>query len=465
MPRTHVSWLPVIENATRPRYKAIVEALELAIRSKQLYPGQQLPTQRALARALRVSVQTVSKAYVEAQRRGLTTGAVGRGTFVQYARINQSESLAHNRGTNVLDFANLAPVVSDLHLSALKQALINLAKDPACLLERPSAQELALHRQAGVAWLERNGIDVIAEEVIITNGAAHGVWMTMASTVGIGDVVATEALAAPSIIINASRLKLRLRGIELDEEGIIPEALEEAHRREPFKLLCITPCYNNPTVSLMKEPRRAKIADIARRYGMLILEHDVFGPLIPRRPKPIWHFAPERTFYVSSLSSTLMSSLRAGYMVGPATTISRILSHLPVTESMGNTWAAEVAARWIFDGTADLMIDWQRKKLEMRNNMVAKILNHSDVASHLHAMHIWLHLPEQWRSRHFVEQARSRGLLVASPESFIVGRAAEPHAVRIALGDTNREDHQFAQGIQLISTLLHEPPGPISALY
>ena len=110
---------------------------------------------------------------------------------------------------------------------------------------------------------------VDVENVIVTNGAAHGIWTAMASIVEPGDVVATEALVDTSIITNASILKVRLRGIPLDEQGIIPEALEEAHRRDPIKLLCVTPCYSNPTVSLMGEERRSQIAEIARKHDML----------------------------------------------------------------------------------------------------------------------------------------------------------------------------------------------------
>src|SRR5436190_1392193 len=120
-------WIPDIKKADGPRYQAIVDALEKAIQAKQVFPGQQLPTQR--------------------------------------------------------------------------------------VLEYRPTQGIAPHRQAGVSWLERNGVGVDAENVIVTNGAAHGIWTAMASIVEPGDVVATEALVDTSIITNASILKLRLRGI------------------------------------------------------------------------------------------------------------------------------------------------------------------------------------------------------------------------------------------------------------
>jgi DNA-binding transcriptional MocR family regulator len=461
-------WIPDISGSFGPRYKAIVEALEEAIQSKQLQPGQRLPTQRELAYKLGLSVQTVSRAYAEAERRGLTSGEIGRGTFVQYLKPEQGANfIADSQQANYLDFSNIMPVVSDTHVEALKQAMIESAKDSALarMLEYRPTQGTAPHRQAGAQWLQRNGVAVDPENVIITNGAAHGIWTAMASLAEPGEVVCSEELVDSSIITNASILKTRLRGLALDAEGIIPESLEEACEREPVKLLCVTPCFNDPTASLMGEARREKIAELARRYDVAIIEDDVFGPLIPNRPKPLWCFAPERTYYVTSFSKAVMSALRTGYLTGPSHMMPRLVSRLRTTGWMANTWTAEVATRWLYDGTAERLIAWQRKTLKARHEMLGQILAAYECASHPNAMHAWLTLPEQWRSRHFVEQARSRGLLVTPPDPFIVGRTAEPHAVRLALGDTNRDDADFARGLRRIAALLQEDPEPFGVHY
>ena len=459
-------WMPDIEDRSGPRYKAIVDAIERAIDEKRLHPGQRLPTQREMAYQLGLSVQTVSRAYEEAERRGLTAGEIGRGTFVQYRKPEQGDGFITDREqANLLDYSNIMPVVSDLHIQVLKAAMAECARDSAIermMAYRPS-QGIAEHRQAGVAWLEQ--MDVAADEgdVVVTNGTAHGIWIAMSSLLEPGDVVATEALVDSSVITGASMLKTKLLGLAMDEEGILPEAFAEACRQEPVKLLCVTPVFNNPTASLMSEDRCREIAAVARRYDVAIVEDDVFGPLPPKRAKPIWCFAPERTYYVTSFTKSLMPSLRTGYLTGPGEMMPRLISRVRTTGWMSNTWTAEVAARWLHDGTAARLIDWQRKKLKERHKMLTRALGDFELTAHPSAMHAWLTLPEQWRSRQFVEQARARGLLVTPPDPFIVGRAAEPHAVRLALGDTNHEDRAFAQGLERLARLLRERPDPISA--
>lgn len=458
-------WHPKLGDFTGPRYKAIVEALEKSIRSRQLQPGQQLPTQRDLADRLGISVQTVSRAYAEAERRGLTSGEVGRGTFVQYLTTDRSGNfIADRREASQLDFSNIMPVVSDVHVDTLKQAMIECASDKAIarILEYRPTEGTVPHREAGSAWLERSGIKVDPSDVIVTNGAAHGIWTAMASLAEPGDVVCSEELVDTSIITNAAILKTRLRGLALDEEGIIPEAFEEACKREPVKLLCVTPCLNDPTVSLMGEPRREAIAELARRYDVAIIEDDVFGPLLADRPKPLWCYAPERTYYVTSFSKAVTASLRTGYLTGPAPMLPRLISRLRTTGWMANTWPAEVAARWSSDGTTDRLIAWQRKVLSRRHAALKDILEGHDVAAHPNALHAWLSLPQPWRSQPFVEQARSRGILLTPPDPFIVGRASEPHAIRLALGDTNRDDADFAYGLEQIAAMLREAPEPMA---
>src|SRR5262245_27995506 len=121
-------WLPEIKDTEGPRYQAIVDALEEAIQSKQVFPGQQLPTQRELAYQLGISVQTVARAYAEAERRGLTSGEIGRGTFVQFVASDQGQGfIADRKQADAFDFSNVLPLVSELHVEALKLAIADLA--------------------------------------------------------------------------------------------------------------------------------------------------------------------------------------------------------------------------------------------------------------------------------------------------------------------------------------------------
>ncbi|MFI5018526.1 MAG: GntR family transcriptional regulator, partial [Dongiales bacterium] len=75
------SWTPDLSHRDGPRYRAIADAMAAGLQNGELKPGDRLPTHRDLAYRLGVTVGTVTRAYAEAQRRGLLEGHVGRGSF------------------------------------------------------------------------------------------------------------------------------------------------------------------------------------------------------------------------------------------------------------------------------------------------------------------------------------------------------------------------------------------------
>ncbi|MGE3798979.1 MAG: GntR family transcriptional regulator [Thermomicrobiales bacterium] len=83
-------WIPKLPGDETPRYLAIVDALEGAVRDGTMPAGTRLPPQRDMANKLGLSVGTGLKAYLEAGRRGLFSGKAGRGTFVRGASPHRS---------------------------------------------------------------------------------------------------------------------------------------------------------------------------------------------------------------------------------------------------------------------------------------------------------------------------------------------------------------------------------------
>src|ERR1700730_4876061 len=79
-------WVPTLASFPGPRYLAFVSALEADLAAGRVKPGMRLLPQRDMAQRLDLSVGTISKAYAEAEQRGLISGEVGRGTFVQRRR-------------------------------------------------------------------------------------------------------------------------------------------------------------------------------------------------------------------------------------------------------------------------------------------------------------------------------------------------------------------------------------------
>lgn len=448
--------------APGPRYRAIAQELGRAIEGGELVPGTRLPTQRDLALRLKISVQTVSQAYAEAERRGLVRGEVGRGTFVLQGSADvEPRFIMDRRSDDLIDLSINRPVYDRIHVERARAGLAALAAESdlaSMVVCRPIAG-LEAHRNAGAAWLRTRGLDLPPDQVLIINGAAQGLLAALAALTTPGDLVVSEALVDHGIIGVASLLGLRLEGLAIDDQGILPDALEAACASGEAKVLCVTPTFNNPTVALMGEERRRAIAAIARRHELQVVEDDVYGALVEDCPPPIAAFLPERTCYVTSFTKTVMSGLRAGYLGVPAALVPRVVRRIRTTSWMATPLVAELATTWVRDGTAAELVAWQRAALAARQAVVAETLGGFAHATHPSALHVWLELPEPRRAEVFVAEARLENVAITPAEPFVVGRGRGPAAIRISLGAPHTVE-QLGVGLTIIADLLRRDAEP-----
>ena len=74
----------IISNSSgEPIYEQIVSQVKAQIMSGELAEGDALPSMRALAQSLRISVITTKRAYEELERDGFIESFTGKGSFVK----------------------------------------------------------------------------------------------------------------------------------------------------------------------------------------------------------------------------------------------------------------------------------------------------------------------------------------------------------------------------------------------
>lgn len=413
-----------------PIYQAIADAIGREIETGRLKPGGRLPTQRVLARQLGVTLTTVTRAYVEAQRRGLLSGEVGRGTFVR---------------PGALDIEGPEQGVLDLAVNALMPLpyMEELADRLAAAVPRSAGARIfgyqhhagARHnRAAGSAWIGWAGLDAPVDRIVVTGGGQHAILLSLMALTKPGDELLVEEFTYPGMTDLAGQLHLRLRTIALDREGIVPESLDEACRTgRPAALYCI-PSFQNPTAALMSDERRRQIANIAIEHRLTVIEDDVFGFLAPD-VKPLSSYLPEEQFfYITSTAKSIAPGMRIGYLLAPASAIERLSAAVLRTIVNAPPAMAELSTSLITDGVAARIAEWKRKEIAERQAIAARVLAGLDVQTQSRSPHLWVRLPEPWRTDNFVARARHRGILVNSAESFAVGHETDVQAVRITLG-------------------------------
>jgi DNA-binding transcriptional MocR family regulator len=455
------SWMPNLAGHKGPRYRAIADALTEDLRHGRIAAGARLPTHRDLAWKLRVTIGTVSRAYAEAERRGLIVGEVGRGTFVrQLANVTPSmlgDFLGEAHDHDFIDLTINRPGAAG-EATAMAAALEQLAAAPdlPALLDYQLPAGRPEDRVAGAAFLDACGLATMPEQVVATAGGQHAMACVIGALTQPGDALAVEALTYPGLRALASLLHLRLVPIAMDEEGLVPEAFAAVCRAAPVRALYTMPSLHNPTTATMPEARREAVAELAQRHGVALIEDDVYGFLLDAPLPPLAHYAPEHGFYITSTSKSLMPALRVGYVHAPKAQVERLAAAVRATIYSAPPLMARIAARWIADGTAERLAKEKRAETRRRNRMARRILVDAELASDPAAAHLWLNLPEMWHAADFAAAARRRGVGIIPAAAFAVTRQP-PNAVRICLGAQTTAE-RVERAVTRLAELLATPP-------
>ena len=151
--------------------------------------------------------------------------------------------------------------------------------------------------------------------------------------------------------------------------------------------------------------------------------------------------------------------MKVGCLVSPLESVMRSQSGVGMSTGASSRLQVEIAARWIRNGYIRQMVEWQQDDALRRVALLSAYPALSNAVSLPNSPHIWLGLPDPWRSEDFVDAAAAHGIAIAPTHSFVVGRRHIPHAVRIVLGaPATLEDVDTA--LDRLERILQNPPRP-----
>lgn len=441
-----------------PRYLAIAAELAQAIESGQLAPGEKLPPHRTMARKLGVTTGTVSRAYAQLERMALASARVGDGTFVRN-RDTSAEDAATAAASQVIDLAHNIAIPTD-DTGALLRAMAALGQAPeqaARILKYQPEAGATQHRRAGAQWLRRFGTSGQWERVMVTHGAQHALAGVLRTVARAGDTLLTESLSYPGMLGLARSLRLQVVGLDMDAQGLLPEALDRAAQTFRTKLLFCAPTLHNPTSATMGLARREAIAAVLRQRKMLLME-DVVHAAALREPLPaLSTLVPEQSFLMASFSKVMAPGLRVGYLEAAPPWLDKVASSIRTDCWMVAPLMPEIATRWLECGDAEHMIALQRQQIAGRLALALQVLDGVPLRWAPDFPHLWLPLPPPWRAEALAAQLRQAGVLVRTMAHFAAGRSPVPEALRISLNAAPSPDVLRA-GLQVVARVLRQGP-------
>lgn len=449
---------PAAPSSRPTKYEAIADELADAIISGQYAPGEKLPPHRVMAKRLGVTAGTVSRAYGSLERRSLALARVGDGTYVRNLDLPRAgPSQATTPPT--IDLAHNVAIRTD-EGRALQRTLAELAQAGAAagLMNYQPEAGMAHHRTAGARWLQRQfGMSGAAQRVMVTHGAQHALAAVLRTVARAGDTILTESLSYSGMLALARSLRLQVIGLPMDDEGLMPDALEQATRTYNSRLLFCTPSLHNPTTATMSLARRKAIAAVVRRHKILLMEDAVHAAALAEPVPAIASLLPEQSFLLASLSKVMAPGLRVGYLEASAPWLDKVAASIRTDCWMVAPLMPEILTRWMASGEADQLVAAQRQAIGERLRVALRSLQHVRLRSASDMPHLYLPLPEPWSVADFTARLRQAGVLVRTMDHFAAGRGTPAAAVRISLNAADSVE-QLRQGLHVLTSVLHAGP-------
>jgi DNA-binding transcriptional MocR family regulator len=420
------------------RYKGVVDALAADIRAGKIPPGARLPTHRELATREGLALVTATRVYTELAAMGLVSGETGRGTFVRDTSLSTSHGIDQRAlADDVIDLNFNYPALpgqADMLRNALR-AVASSGDLEALLRYQPHGGRI--HERASVALhLEQHGLSVPADQVLIVNGAQHGLAVVALAMLQPGDAVAVDGLTYPGFKVLAQALRLELVPLPAAADGPDLDALAQLCVTRRIRAIYTMPTLHNPLGWVTPERSRQRLVAIVRDHGLLIIEDAAYAFLVDRPPTPLAALAPEATLYVSGLSKSVATGLRFGFVVAPAEFIAALERVIRATTWNTPALMTAIATGWLNDGTVARLEAQKRSDARRRQSAARKVLNGLELIGHPSSYFLWLPLPEETRADHVAAALMRETVSVSTAEPFATTKNP-PHAIRLALGSVN----------------------------
>lgn len=326
----------------RPRRTSamLYDQIRDAVAAGRLRGGERLPTSRWLAADLGVSRTTVTAVFGRLVAEGILEARVGDGTYVaDHASGGGAERAARPGGRALVrrpaprpPAGRSVPVDSvDLRTGRPDPGLFpstEWRRAVKVAVERPppgygdAAGSPAL-RSALAAWVGRTrGLDVAAEQVLVTAGAQQAFELCAQILVGDGELVAFEEPgyepARRSFLANGAIVQ----PVPVDRDGMVVDEIDAAAR-----VVYVTPSHQSPTGVTMTAARRTALLDLARRRSMAVIEddYDTEFRYVDRPLEPLHRLDRHgHVVYVGTFSKSLSPSLRLGFVVAPSDLVAEL---------------------------------------------------------------------------------------------------------------------------------------------
>ncbi|MFQ5789545.1 MAG: PLP-dependent aminotransferase family protein [Acidobacteriota bacterium] len=463
-----------------PLYQQVREGIARAIREGKIPPGTRLPASRELAQRLQVNRTTITTAYDSMAAEGLVRRRVGQGTFVlggprravppsvtwPFSRAVEAVSrqprppAALATHPDPVDFASLVPDEELFPIEPFRKVMnAVLRRDGKQLLQYGSVSGYTPFRECIAERLNRRGVAVTVEDVLIVNGSQQGLDVVFRTLLDPGDMVAVESPTYSAVLPLLAQYQAQLKPVPMSQKGMDLNALETALVRRPVKLIYTMPTFQNPTGITMDLDSRRKLLDLTRRYQVPIVEDD-FDPELRFGGKalPPLKALDEAglVLYLGTFSKGLFPGLRLGWIVAPPAVVEALRRTKMFadyhTSALLQAGVLEFCRRGHYDDHLRRLAGIYREKSQ---HLVRAMSRHFPPEVSWTAPEggyaFWISLPEGVSAEALLAESEGQGVLFTPGNHFFLGGEGERF---FRLSISRVPAHRIEEGVRRLGDII-----------
>lgn len=301
------------------------------------------------------------------------------------------------------------------------------------------------------------------DDILITSGAQQIMDLFTKSILNEGETVLTEAPSFIGTLNDFRSYRAKLVGIPMDTDGMNMEALEKALRTEKnVKFIYTIPNFQNPSGITMSLEKRKKLYDLAKQYGVMILEDNPYGDLryAGEALPTIKSFDEEGiVLYAGSFSKVISPGMRVGYAIGPKPVLAKMTVCKQGQDVHTNIWSQVLCHRFMTEYDYEAHLDGLRALYTKKRTFLLDLME-KNLAPHITwdpfdgGLFAWCHLPAGVDMQAFVQKALEKKVCVVPGTAFLTDENDPCDAFRINFSTPT--DEQLQKGIELLGEAVRE---------
>jgi 2-aminoadipate transaminase len=379
------------------------------------------------------------------------------------ARLNPStirEILKLTERPGIISLAGGLPAADTFPVEALRAATERVLRDQGRqALQYAASEGYGPLREWVAAELGAQGLRCDAAQVLITTGSQQGLDLIGKVLIDPGSAVAVESPTYLGALQAFAPYEPEFHAVAGDDEGPLPEALDEARGARFIYLL---PNFQNPSGRCLSEARRAALVERALALGLPLVEDNPYGDLWfdEPPPPPLAARAGDAAVYLGSFSKVLAPGLRLGYLVAPPALYPKLLQAKQAADLHTPGFNQRLVHEVVKDGFLQQHVPTIRARYRAQRDAMRDALDrHLPAGCRYHApaggMFFWVELPAALDAGALLPRAVEAGVAYVPGAPFFAG-AARPNTLRLSF--VTVPPTQIEAGVAALARVLKGAP-------